>query len=362
MRRSVRALGLMTVAALLGGCGNVGYYLQSAGGQLEVWQREAPITQVLQDPASPPQLKAQLVLVQRLRDFASAELALPDNRSYRSYADLGRPFVVWNVYAAPELSLEPQQWCFVLAGCVNYRGYFSEAEARAQARELAAAGNDVYVGGVPAYSTIGWFADPVLNTFIDYPEPELARLLFHELAHQVVYVPDDTVFNESFATAVEHAGVARWLAQHGSAAGRARVAQLQRFRAGFGQLLMQAREELAAVYAGSGTAADKRQRKTAVFARLRQSYETQRQAWGGFAGYDRWFAQPLGNAHLAAVAIYTQQVPAFEALLAQSGGELPRFYAAVKTLAALPAAERKLRLAALGGTAVARQVAQEVAQ
>ncbi len=356
--RALRGLGLMAGAALLGGCGNVGYYLQSAGGQLDIWQREAPITQVLEDPASPPQLRAQLLLVQRLRDFASAELALPDNRSYRSYADLGRPFVVWNVYATPELSLEPRQWCFVLAGCVNYRGYFTEAEARAQARELAAAGNDVYVGGVPAYSTIGWFADPVLNTFIHYPEPELARLLFHELAHQVVYVQDDTVFNESFATVVEHAGVARWLALHGSEADRARVAQLQRFRAGFRQLLTQAREELAAVYAGSGTEADKRQRKAAVYAGLRQSYEAQRQAWGGFAGYGRWFAQPLGNAHLASVAIYTQQVPAFEALLAQTGGDLPRFYAAVQALAALPAAERRQRLAALGAAAVGQEVAQ----
>lgn len=344
MKRNATALAL---TLLLAGCGNLGYYLQSVSGQLEIWRREAPIEQLLADPSLTPQLKAQLERALRIRDYASRELGLPDNRSYRSYADLARPFVVWNVFAAPEFSTEPRQWCFPVAGCVNYRGYFAEAEARAYAATLAAEGNDVYVGGVPAYSTVGWFADPVLNTFIHYPEPELARLLFHELAHQVVYVKDDTVFNESFAVVVEQAGVARWLAARGNAADRERFERLQRFRAEFRVLVTQARAQLAELYASGVPAGEMRRRKAEALAGLRQAYAAQRSDWGGFAGFDRWFAQPLGNAHLASVAIYTQRVPAFESLLRQQGNELPRFYAAVRELAALPAAERNARLDAL---------------
>jgi predicted aminopeptidase len=344
MRRACIA-GL--AALLLSGCGNLGYYLQSVQGQLGIWQREVPVERLLEDPALDPQLKAQVERALRIRDYASRELGLPDNRSYRAYADLARPFVVWNVFAAGEFSVEPKQWCFPFAGCVNYKGYFSEAEARRHAQQLAAEGHDVYVGGVPAYSTIGWFADPLLNTFIRYPEPELARLLFHELAHQVVYVKNDTVFNESFATVVEQAGLARWLAAHGSEEDRTRFAQLQRFRADFRRLVTEARSALAKLYSGGESAEEKRRRKAEIFAGLRRTYEAQRLNWGGFAGYDRWFAQPLGNAHLASVAIYTQQVPAFQALLAQQDNDLPRFYAAVRELAALPAEARKARLAAL---------------
>lgn len=343
----MRAVITLLLTLLLAGCGNVSYYLQSVGGQLDIWRREVPVERLLENPGLSPSLKTQLERALRIRDYASRELGLPDNRSYRSYADLARPFVVWNVFAAAEFSTEPRQWCFAVAGCVGYRGYFSEAEARSHAAALAAAGDDVYVGGVPAYSTIGWFADPLLNTFIHYPEPELARLLFHELAHQVLYVKDDTVFNESFATVVERAGVVRWLAAHGSAADRARYAQLQRFRADFRALVTQTRVELAALYAGNSTTAEKRRRKAELLAALQTQYRQRKGDWGGFSGYDRWFAQPLGNAQLASVAIYTQRVPAFEALLKQQGGDLPGFYAAVRELAALPAAERNVRLDAL---------------
>ncbi len=343
----MRALAVVLLSSLLGGCANLGYYLQAVGGQLEIWQREAPIERLLADPAIDEKLRGQLQLVLRIRDYASRELGLPDNRSYRSYADLARPFVVWNVFAAPEFSLEPKQWCFAFAGCVGYRGYFSEADARAEASRLAAAGYDVHVGGVPAYSTIGWFADPVLNTFIHYPEPELARLLIHELAHQVVYVKDDTVFNESFATVVEQAGVERWLAAHGSEGDRERFRQVQRFRGDFRVLVANVRVDLAKIYAAGTSDAEKRRQKAGALATLRRAYEVQRGNWGGFTGFDRWFAQPLGNAHLASVAIYTQQVPAFEVLLKQNAGDLPRFYAAVRELAALPAAERRQRLDAL---------------
>ena len=343
----MRVLMTVLLTLLLAGCGNVSYYLQSVGGQLEIWQREKPVESLLQDPDLSPLLKTQLERATRIRDYASHELGLPDNRSYRSYADLARPFVVWNVFAAAEFSTEPRQWCFAVVGCVGSRGYFSEAEARRRAAALAAEGNDVYVGGVPAYSTIGWFNDPLLNTFIHYPEPELARLLFHELAHQLLYVKDDTVFNESFATVVEQAGIARWLARHGSDADRARYTQLQRYRADFRLLVTQTRTELAALYAGNATLEEKRRRKTGLLAVLQTQYQQRKGDWGGFSGYDRWFAQPLGNAHLASVAIYTQRVPAFEVLLKQLGGDLPRFYAAVRELAALPAAVRSARLDAL---------------
>ncbi len=343
----MRVLMILLVTLLLAGCGNVSYYLQSVGGQLEIWQREVPVERLLGDPDLSPTLKAQLERAIRIRDYASRELGLPDNPSYRSYADLARPFVVWNVFAAAEFSIEPRQWCFAVAGCVRYRGYFAETEARSHAAALVAEGNDVYVGGVPAYSTIGWFDDPLLNTFIHYPEPELARLLFHELAHQVLYVKDDTVFNESFATVVEQAGIARWLIAHGSDADRTRFVQLQRFRADFRALVTQTRTELAALYTGDAEPAEKRRRKAELLAVLQSQYRERKGEWGGFSGYDRWFAQPLGNAHLASVAIYTQQVPAFEALLADNNNDLPRFYAAVKTLAALPADARKARLAAL---------------
>jgi len=316
-------------------------------GQFGIWQREVPVERLLENPALDPQLKVQVERALRIRDYASRELGLPDNRSYRSYADLARPFVVWNVFAAEEFSVEPKQWCFPFAGCVNYKGYFSEAESRRHAAQLAAEGHDVYVGGVPAYSTIGWFADPLLNTFIRYPEPELARLLFHELAHQVVYVKDDTVFNESFATVVEQAGVARWLADHGSVVDRERFAQLQRFRADFRRLVTDARSALGQLYSSDDSVEQKRRRKEEILDGLRRAYQAQRRDWGGFAGYDRWFAQPLGNAHLASVAIYTQLVPAFQALLAQQGNDLPRFYAAVRELASLPVDARKARLAAL---------------
>ncbi len=343
----MRAAITLLLALLLSGCGNVSYYLQSVGGQLEIWQREKPVESLLQDPDLSPLLKSQLERAVRIRDYASRELGLPDNRSYRAYADLARPFVVWNVFAAAEFSTEPRQWCFAVAGCVGYRGYFSEAEARSHAAKLATEGDDVYVGGVPAYSTIGWFDDPLLNTFIHYPEPELARLLFHELAHQLLYVKDDTVFNESFATVVEQAGITRWLMAHGSDADRARYTQLQRYRADFRLLVTQTRTELAALYAGTATLEEKRRRKAELLAVLQTQYQQRKGDWGGFSGYDRWFAQPLGNAHLASVAIYTQRVPAFEVLLKQQGGDLPRFYAAVRELAALSAAERNVRLDAL---------------
>lgn len=332
-RARVAAAALALLA--LSGCANFGYYVQSVQGQLEIWRRERPIEAVLQDPATPDALKQRLAAALQIREFASRELGLPDNASYRRYADLGRPYVVWNVFATPELSLEPRRWCFPFAGCVSYRGYFRQAAAERHAAALAEDGYDVYTGGVPAYSTLGWFPDPVLNTFVHYPAPELARLIFHELAHQVVYVKDDTMFNESFAVAVEIEGVRRWLARHGSAADKEAFERAQQRRAGFAELVETYRQRLAALYRSRIAPQAMRERKAQIFDELGRDYERlKREEWGGFAGYDRWFAGRPNNAHIASIAIYTRKVPAFQTLLAREGNDLPRFYAAVRALAA----------------------------
>ena len=332
---------------LLGGCANFGYYLQSVGGQFDIWRRERPIEEVIADDAAAAPRRQKLARVLEIREFASRELGLPDNRSYRRYADLGRPFVTWNVFAAPEFSVRPLQWCFLFAGCVSYRGYFAKSAADGYAAELAGQGHDVYVGGVPAYSTLGWFPDPVLNTFIHYPEAEIARLVFHELSHQLVYARDDTTFNESFAVAVEQEGVRRWLARAGDAPGREAFERNRRIRVEFSRLVGKYRERLDALYRTRLAPEAMRGRKREILGELEAEYRALRKGWGGYAGYDRWFAQPPNNAQLASVAIYTQAVPAFEALLAREGGDLARFYLAVKELAGLPQQERDRRLGAL---------------
>lgn len=333
----------------LSGCGTAEFYWQGFTGQLDLFTRARPIAEVVETTPD-PRLKERLEAVQAIRAYASRELALPDNGSYTRYADLGRPFVVWNVFAAPELSLAPRQWCFPVAGCVNYRGYFAEADARAEAARLAAAGDDVHVGGVPAYSTLGYFDDPVLSTFIAYRQPDLARLMFHELAHQVVYVKDDTAFNESFAVAVEEEGLKRWLAaQQGrgeAGAFVAYVARGDRLRAEFRTLVRRARARLAALYGSDATAADKRAGKAAALAQMRTDYEALKAGWDGVPAFDRWFAGGANNAGIAAVALYTDRLPQFRALLEAEGRDLPRFYARVKALAALPKAEREAALAA----------------
>ena len=351
-RRPLAAAFAAALAAALAGCSAMeaaDYYWQGAAGQLDVLARAKPIPDVIGE-SDDAALKARLAHVQQIRAFASRELALPDNASYTRYADLGRPFVVWNVFAAPELSLEPRQWCFPVAGCVNYRGYFREAEARAEAARLAAAGDDVWVSGVPAYSTLGYFDDPVLSTFVRWPEVEVARMVFHELAHQVVYVKDDTQFNESFAAAVEEAGARRWLAAQRDPALDAQFARSERLRAAFRELTTDARSRLAAVYAGGAPDAEKRRAKAAVVAEMRAGYERSKAGEPGLAGYDRLFAGPAGtgpnNASIASVALYTGHLPAFRALLAEAGGDLPRFYARVKTVARMPRDERDQALAA----------------
>ena len=336
--------GLLLVGSLAGGCSTLGYYAQSVQGHFAMLEAARPIPDVIADPQAAPPLKQRLERAQQMRTFASAQLGLPDNGSYTRYADLKRPYVVWNVFATPELSLKLKQWCYPVVGCAGYRGYFDKTAADAAADELRAEGYEVNVSGVPAYSTLGWFADPLLNTFVGGTEGQLAGLLFHELAHQVVFVGGDTTFNESFATTVEREGVRRWLAAHGSESSRQAYAEFAQRREQFLQLLLKYRALLQQNYDGTATDTAKRVRKRQLFADLQQDYAALKQGWGGYTGYDRFFAQDLTNAHLAAVGAYNDRVPAFNALLAQHQGDFPAFYAGVKQLAALAPEQRNAAL------------------
>ncbi|HZM47250.1 MAG TPA: aminopeptidase [Burkholderiales bacterium] len=343
----VRAVAIVSLA-LLAGCSNLSYYMQSVGGQLDIWRRERPIEEVLKDPATPEALRRKLATILEIRAYASRELGLPDNRSYRQYADLGRPYVVWNVFATREFSVEPEKWCFLMVGCVSYRGYFAKEDADAFAAETARLDHDVYVGPVPAYSTLGYFTDPVLNTFVHYPDYEIARLLFHELSHQLVYVRDDTVFNESFAVAVEQEGVRRWLGRSGDAQQSAAFERFQGIRTAFMQLVHKHRDELAALYRSDLAPDAMRVRKSEILRALGEEYRSVKERdWGGYAGYDPWFARKPNNAQLASIALYSQMVPAFQELLRREGGDLAMFYRAVKQLAALPKDDREAKLQAL---------------
>ena len=346
-----RPFSIIVVTMLLAGCSameTADYYWQGASGQLDIMARRKPISQVIAE-SDDAVLKQRLLRVQQIRAFASRELGLPDNRSYTQYADVGRAFVVWNVFATPALSFKPQQWCFPVAGCVSYRGYFREAEARDEAARLQAEGQDVFISGVPAYSTLGYFDDPVLSTFIRWPDVEVARMVFHELAHQVVYVKDDTQFNESFAAAVEEAGVARWLQAQGNPQLEKQFGHSQRLRAAFRELTRDTRARLVAVYASNKPDDEKRQEKAAAFAAMKANYELAKAGEPGLSGYDRWFAgfanAGPNNAGLASIALYSAQVPAFRALLEQDGGDLSKFYVTVQGLAARPKGERDAALA-----------------
>ena len=348
-----RVLMACFVAGWLSGCASTdagpSYYWQSVTGHLKLMHAARPVQDWLDDPATPPALQQKLQLSQRIRAFAVTDLGLPDNPSYRGYADLKRRAAVYNVVAAPPLSLSLHQWCFPVAGCVGYRGYFDEAEAKAFAAGLGD-GLEVAVYPVPAYSTLGWLnwagGDPLLNTFIGYPEGELARLLFHELAHQVVYASGDTVFNESFATAVERIGGARWLAQTDPSA-RSSYAEFDDRRQAFRALTRATRDRLKALYDDPALDAPaKRARKTEILLDFRQRFEEMKQGWGGYKGYDAWVAQ-ANNASFGAQAAYDQWVPAFEALFEREGRDFARFYDAVRGLAALPMSARQTALQAL---------------
>jgi predicted aminopeptidase len=302
--------------------------------------KRKPIARVIANPATPREVKSQLEAVAQIREFATRRLGLPDNGSYRSYADLGRQYVVWNVVAAPEFSVDPKEWCYPIAGCVAYRGYFVEHRARRFADDLQRRGLDVTVDGVAAYSTLGHFDDPILNTMLGWNDVELASIIFHELTHQMIYVPDDADFNEALATTVEEEGVRRWLHS------LSRDQDLERYRVyqeRFSEvlnLLTRAREDLRTLYASGIDRERMRREKAAIYAALRKSYSDLKHEWGGHAPFDSWFEGEINNAHLASIATYYACVPGFRRELAAAGGDLGDFYARVRQLAKIDQRER----------------------
>lgn len=338
----IRLLGMLLVAASLCGCGTL-YLTQAAAGQWQVMRARRPIDTVVADPKTPPSVRDRLLDVRAARDFASTRLFLPDNRSYRTYADIERPYVVWNVVATPELSVEPKRWCFPIAGCVAYRGYFREKQARKFAAGLARHGLDAIVQGVPAYSTLGKLADPVLSSMLRYGSDELAAMVFHELAHQLLYVKNDTEFNEAFAVTVENAGLERWLTAQGHADLIARYRKEQEEERAFVTLFAQARADLARLYASSSSVEEKRAGKSMILQRLARDVRAL-EARYSVHFYDSWLEEGLNNAYLASLATYYDCVPGFERLLAEQGGDLPRFYGAARALSKKPRAVRHEQL------------------
>lgn len=327
-------------AILLGACSDFGYYVQSARGHMEVMSQARPIEDLIDDPMTSAQVRKELARVMAIRQFAVDELALPDNGSYRHYADIGRPFVVWNVVAAYEFSLKPKEWCFPVAGCVSYRGYFDQDAAENFADSLEKDGMDVTVFGVPAYSTLQWFDDPVLNTFLSAPEARTAALIFHELAHQVVYVPGDSFFNEAFAKTVEKEGVRRWLKATASPEKWQEYLEREVQVNAFQDYLQTVRQDLDALYNRPMGYQEKRQAKRALFAEAGDRYRQLKETGKLDGRFDRWMARGLNNARLASIATYRYLVPAFQVILERSGNDLERFYAEVERISRYPQAER----------------------
>lgn len=323
----------------LSGCSSVGYYWQAIQGHFEIVAREQPIKDMLAQPALDPELRHKLELIQQARQFASNALALPKNDSYTEYADLQRPYVTWNVTVTPPYSVTPKHWCYVFAGCFNYRGYFHKQDAVSFAKQDQQTGDDVAVSGAWAYSTLGWFDDPVLNTMLQHDDADMVGTLFHELGHQTVYVKDDSSFNESFANTVEQEGLRRWFLHTGHPGQYQRYLLQREQRKAIIGMMISTRQKLRELYAQPLTAAQKQQGKQELFARLKQTY----QHWRGrhsYSAYDHWMQQDLNNAHLALVATYTDKVPAFLAMLAAQHGDLPAFYREAKRVGALPSSQR----------------------
>jgi predicted aminopeptidase len=345
------------------GCNTITFYSQALKGQYQMFAHEKSAEKLIAAPQTPTELKQRLEYVRALRVFAADSLKLPVDGHYQKYADLGRPYVVWNVEAAPEFSLEPKAWWYPLVGSLEYRGFFAEPTARKYGTQLKKRGYDVYVGGVEAYSTLGWFKDPLLNTFIFNPDADLAETIFHELGHQRVFARGDTDFNEAFATTVGQEGARRWLRAKKDVAGAEEYEQELKRTREFVHLVMSTRGRLETLYGDERTEAGKikatkknrdvppeklRAEKEKVFAELRQSYAELKQSWGGDKSYDGWFGKQLNNAQLNSVAAYYDLLPGFERLLELQGGDLEKFYTEAEALAKKSKKERERWLRKMG--------------
>jgi predicted aminopeptidase len=344
-----RGLLICLLALTLSGCA-LGYGMQAARGQWQLSRASEPIDKVLANPETAESLRAQLRHIQEARAFAVRELGLPDNASYTRYADVRRPFLVWSVVATPEFSLTPLRSCFPIAGCVSYRGYYSEAGAQRQAARLRRRGLDVSIGGVPAYSTLGYFADPVPNTLLRFGVDTAIATVFHELAHQVVYVTDDSTFNESFAVTVEEAGIERWLQTRGDSAGQQRLAKRRALESDYDATFARYRQTLATLYSAEKDPATLRRRKARIFHELSGALTALAAGAPRASAYADWIRAGLNNAHLASLATYQDCIPGFKRLLADKAGDLTAFYAGVRSLARLPPAERRRLLQCDGST------------
>lgn len=318
------------------GCTSISYYAQSLEGHARIMAARQDVGKLIHDPSTPAALRGKLTSASAIRRFATDELALPDNSSYRSYVDIHRDAVTWAVFAAPQFSLAPRTWCFPVFGCVPYRGYFDRKSATETAVELHGQGLDVYVTGITAYSTLGWFSDPLLSTMLTQDDSYLASLIFHELAHQRLYVNGDSAFNEAFAVAVETSGVRKWLRANGDRAGLRRYEADRKRRIDFLGLVSKTRDELGQIYLSPRAPEQMAAAKAEAIDRLRMRYRQLRdKRWGGYRGYDAWFDSPINNAKLAATAVYGEQVPAFLHLFDLCSGDYPRFYASVRRIANL---------------------------
>ncbi|MBZ9658706.1 aminopeptidase [Mesorhizobium sp. ESP-6-4] len=341
MKRVFRLLAAAILASGVTGCTSISYYAQSLEGHVEIMAARKNVGRLIRDPSTPQALRAKLTSASAIRRFATEELALPDNNSYRSYVDVGRNNVTLAVFAAPQFSLAPITWCFPVFGCVPYKGYFSRKDALESAAELQRQGLDVYVSGVTAYSTLGWFSDPLLSTMLRQDDTYLASLIFHELAHQKVYVNGDSAFNEAFAVSVETTGTRKWLRATGNRAGLRSYEIDRKRKADFLGLISKTRDELRQVYGSPRSPQQMAAAKAAAIDRLRMRYRQMRdRRWAGYRGYDAWFDSPINNAKLAATAVYGEQVPAFLRLFDLCSGDYPRFYASVRRIGKLPAPSR----------------------
>jgi len=363
MKKALIGLLLASVALALCGCQTFSFYRQAIKGQFSILAHQEQIGKLMAAPKTPARLKEQLQLVSKLRDFADRDLKLPVNGHYRKYVDVHRTFVVWNVEAAPEFSMEPKSWWYPLVGSLEYRGYFAESNARGYAARLKKKGYDVYVAGTTAYSTLGWFKDPILNTFVFQPEGELAETIFHELGHQRVFAGGDTDFNEAFATTVGQEGARRWLRAKADPAASSRYLDGRSRNNEFVHLITKARERLEILYGDERTEEGKvkasrkktrvppeelRQKKQGILEDLRKDYGQLKAEWNGNTDYDEWFGREVNNAQLNSVAAYYDLVPGFERLLELNGSDLEKFYEAADRLASKPKRERQQWLRTLG--------------
>ncbi len=322
------------------GCESARYYGQAIRGQHSILEKRQPISEIMENPDSPEFLRKRLAHILKVRKFAESELRLPVEKNYLTYVELDRPYVVWNVFAAPEFSMTPKTWCYPVVGCAAYRGYFAEKDAEQYANSLNERGYDVYVTGVTAYSTLGWFDDPVLSTFLQYSEIRSAGLIFHELAHRLLYVKGDTVFNESFATAVEQEGIQRWLAVSQAPSGYHDYLKQYDRQQAFVHLVLRYRRMLESAYRSNASDQQKREKKAALISNLRYEFDRLKSADNGLSAYEDWINNSLNNAKISSVSAYHNFVPAFRKLLAQHRGDLTQFYNACRELAGTPKDER----------------------